>query len=169
MRQTTLPNYRSSYYLSGSLCLVFTLYLMASADKYIHWFILPIYLCGVITGNDAIDWIRKKYNLFSPIGIVGCIGFHILFIAPLLHIHWDYYTYLPTPPSDWRYWFGWMGIINFIGLILYKITINILINKPLRSIKSYWSINNRTFRPIIFFNSHILANTGDRININLTF
>ena len=106
--------------LSASLC-AFTigLFLLLS-ERMAHWFILPVLLCGTVVGCDAIDWVRGRLKLFSPAGIIGVLGLHFFFLAPLLHVAWDSWMGSVEPPRDWRDWLGWMAIINAIGLVLYR-------------------------------------------------
>src|ERR1700730_14595673 len=76
-------------------------FLLASAQT-AHWFIIPVLFCGVLIGCDAIDWFRGRLSLFDPAGIIGLVGVHFFFLAPLLHVTWDSWMLYINPPPDWR-------------------------------------------------------------------
>lgn len=105
-------------YLCGAIALVL---MLVSAEQFFHWFMLPVTLCGIIIGVDAVDWLRGRMDTMDPVGWVGLFGLHFFFIAPLLIILWDYQMLYLPPLEDWRPWLGGMGILNFVGLTLYHI------------------------------------------------
>jgi hypothetical protein len=84
-----------------------------------HWFLAPVLFCGAVIGLDAGDWISGRLALFDPIGVVGMLGFHFFFLAPLLHVVWDSWMRIPPPP-DWRDWLGAMAVLNGLGLLVYR-------------------------------------------------
>jgi hypothetical protein len=94
-------------------------FLLASAQT-AHWFIIPVLFCGVLIGCDAIDWFRGRLSLFDPAGIIGLMGVHFFFLAPLLHVTWDSWMRYINPPPDWRDWLGGMAVVNTAGLVLYQ-------------------------------------------------
>jgi hypothetical protein len=59
-------------------------------------------------------------SLFDPAGIIGLIGVHFFFLAPLLHVAWDSWMLYVDPPPDWRPWLGGMAVVNAVGLLLYR-------------------------------------------------
>jgi hypothetical protein len=85
-----------------------------------HWFLIPVLFCGVLIGCDAVDWFRGQLSLFDPAGIIGLLGVHFFFLAPLLHVAWDSWMKYIDPPPDWRDWLGGMAIVNAAGLVLYS-------------------------------------------------
>jgi hypothetical protein len=110
----------TSLLISLSLCtLTVCAFLVASAAT-AHWFVVPVWLCGVLIGRDAVDWFRNRLSLFDPAGIVGLIGVHFFFLAPLLHVAWDSWMLYVEPPPDWRPWLGGMAVVNAAGLLLYR-------------------------------------------------
>ncbi len=117
-----------SLLLSFVVCSAIVCGFVAANERFVHWFVIPIFVCGVIVGVDGIQWLLGRHDLFDPAGIVGIIGLHFFFLAPLLHVHWDYSisASLPAidPPADWREWLGRMAIWNAAGLILYRIAMN---------------------------------------------
>jgi hypothetical protein len=94
-------------------------FLLAS-EQIAHWFVIPVLFCGVLIGCDAIDWFRGRLSLFDPAGIIGLVGVHFFFLAPLLHVAWNSWMLYIVPPPDWRDWLGGMAIVNGAGLVLYR-------------------------------------------------
>ena len=105
-----------SIFISSAISVFFIL----SYENNIHWYIFPVLLCGVLIGVDAVAWIRGKINLFDPVGIIGCVGYHFFFLAPIMHVSFDHWMKFIIPPNDWRDWLGFMAIINIISIIFYK-------------------------------------------------
>lgn len=101
------------------VCIVDVAALTATSQMY-HWFLLPISICGIIMGRDAVAWLRGQMDIFDPVGLLGVIGFHFFFIAPLLHVYWDMWLPDVSAPSDWRDWLGYMGLLNCAGLLFYN-------------------------------------------------
>jgi hypothetical protein len=91
----------------------------ASSARFHHWFVVPVFVCGVLAGTDAVDWLRSKVDLFDPVGIMGLFTTFTLFVSPLLHVEWDVWMWEVTPPSDWREWVGRMAVINVVAMIAY--------------------------------------------------
>jgi hypothetical protein len=116
-------------------------------DKFAHWFIIPVLLCGSIIGVDAINWFRGKVDPFDLTGILGVIGVHFFFLAPLLHVEWNVWMKEVTAPADWRDWLGYLSILNFIGLLIYRFTRKLTIRKPKQRTK-VWVIDTKSFKPI---------------------
>jgi hypothetical protein len=100
-------------------CIV-ALWFAASTPAALHWFVLPVTLCGVLVGGDAIRWLRGKIGAFDPAGVLGMIGVHLFFLAPLLHVRWDFWMRYVQSPSEWRDWLGAMAIVNCCALIAYR-------------------------------------------------
>lgn len=94
---------------------------LLSSDKLQHWFLVPVSICGVLVGTDAIDWIRGRRDLYDPIGIIGIYCVHWFYVAPLLNVQWDYFISDVAAPPDWRDWLGYMAILNAAGLVLYRV------------------------------------------------
>jgi hypothetical protein len=122
---------RSEHSLSGSRCIaslaISFLFCALTACGFLlvsqqtaHWFLIPLLCCGVLIGSDAIDWFRNRLSLFDPAGIIGLLGVHFFFLAPLLHVTWDSWMRYIDPPPDWRDWLGGMAIVNAAGLVLYQ-------------------------------------------------
>src|SRR6185312_11717822 len=54
-----------------------------------NWIAIPIFACGVLTAVDAVAWIRRRVDIFDPIGVLGFLGVHFFFLAPIFHIVWN--------------------------------------------------------------------------------
>jgi len=93
-----------------------------SSDSFQHWFLIPVVLCGALAGIDAVDWFRGRVQPFDPAGLLGVYCTFALFLAPLLHVAWDFWMYEVPPPPDWRDWLGYMALLNVAGLLAYRIS-----------------------------------------------
>jgi hypothetical protein len=99
--------YKDSVFISFFLSLLILAEFLPRSEQFLHWFVIPVTLSGILIGIDAIDWWRGRFNIFDPVGILGLLGFHFFFLAPLLHVRWD--SWLEpwyTPPADWRPFVG---------------------------------------------------------------
>lgn len=108
-----------SFYLCAATALLFVL---LSSEQFFHWFIIPITVCGVIIGIDAIDWARGRLQVFDPVGLIGLFGLYFFFIGPILHVVFDYQLAFLAPIDDWRPWLGGMAVLNSLGLLVYRLT-----------------------------------------------
>jgi hypothetical protein len=122
---------------------------LLSSPQFYHWFVIPVAVCGVITGMDAIAWIRGRVDLYDLVGILGLFGFHFFFLAPLLHVSWDLWMFEVSPPPDWRDWLGFMGILNVAGLFCYRVCRNVF-KTGAAAVPSrvFWEIDRSLFRLI---------------------
>ena len=125
-----------------------------TSDKFAHWFVLPVLLCGALIGIDAVDWVRGRLDVFDPVGLLGLVGFHFFFLAPLLHVHWNHWMAgtLVTPPQDWRVWLGSMAVLNLLGILVYRLLRN-PVQKYLegRSKQAVWVIDKGRFLCVLVF------------------
>ena len=111
----------SSLQIALAGCVLTVAWMLAAYDGMAHWFLGPVLLCGVLIGQDAVEYLRGRLDMFDPVGIIGLFGVHFFFLAPLLHVAWDSYLepYIDQP-TEWRVWLGWMALINAAGLCLYQ-------------------------------------------------
>ena len=124
-----------------------------ASNRLAHWFIIPISLCGILMGTDAVDWFRGRLDLYDPQGLIGILGFHFFFIAPLLHVLWDFYMHEVSPPPDWRDWLGYMGVLNVIGIACYRLGRKVFEGRTVPA-ERVWEINKTRFRmflPVCLF------------------
>jgi hypothetical protein len=117
----------------------------AASDQFLHWFVVPVTVCGILIGSDAIDWLRGRSNVFDPVGVLGLLGFHFFFLAPLLHVHWDYWIARVVPPPDWRDWLGTMAILNILGLLAYRVSRNTILWNKQKQSKVLWRLDSQRF------------------------
>ncbi|HKW91841.1 MAG TPA: hypothetical protein VJX92_08075 [Methylomirabilota bacterium] len=111
----------TSFLVSIGFCTLTVCGFLLASEPVAHWFVVPVWLCGVLIGRDAVDWLRGRVGLLDPAGIIGLIGVHFFFVAPLLHVAWGATMLYVDPPPDWRPWLGGMAIVNAAGLVLYGI------------------------------------------------
>lgn len=141
----------SSFVLAAYISLAIALgFLIGSPEKFMHWFVVPVLSCGILIGAYALDLLRGKLDIFDPAGIIGLLGFHFFFMAPLLHVNWDYWMRYVVPPEDWRPWLGWMATVNLAGLLLYHLMLNIKIS-PSNKLPRMWQVNEKLFPIILAF------------------
>ncbi|MEG4106149.1 O-antigen polymerase [Microcoleus sp. S13_C5] len=115
--------YKNSCFISFFLSILILAEFLPRSEQFFHWFVIPVTLSGILIGIDAVDWFRGRLNIFDPVGILGLLGFHFFFLAPLLHVRWDAWVEpWYTPPSDWRPWLGYMALLNFFGICIYRLS-----------------------------------------------
>lgn len=144
--------YKHSFFISFFLTILIVAEFLPHSDQYWHWFVIPVTLSGILIGMDAVDWFRGRLEIFDPVGIIGLLGFHFFFLAPLLHIRWDAWIEpWYTPPPDWRPWLGYMAILNFMGLCIYRLSRSFG-NTPAKhqsKRKIIWTVNQKRFLPFL--------------------
>lgn len=103
------------------LCLPVWAGFVASSPRFQHWFVIPVLACGLLVALDAIPWLRRRIDLFDPVGVIGLYGWYFFFLTPLLHVQFDQWLPYIVPPDDWRPWLGRMAVLNAAGLLAYRI------------------------------------------------
>jgi hypothetical protein len=127
-----------------ALTLTFTFWSPAAR----HWFIIPVMLCGVLTGVDVVRWLRGRLDLFDPRTIIGCLAFYGLFITPLLHVAWDSFGagYDLVLFGDWRPWLAVMAALDAMALLAYRFAHNWVFDNTKPS-TTRWEISRKKFYP----------------------
>lgn len=120
--------------------------LAAWSSEFQHWFVLPVAICGALVGVDATDWIRGRLDVYDPAGVLGLLGVHFFFLAPLLHVGWDHWMQYVVPPPDWRDWLGAMACLNIAGLILYRWALTRTAERDAPPIRPLWQHDVPRFR-----------------------
>lgn len=149
--QKHYPLYRdaSSTLLALYAGVIIWLVFLIGSDQFFHWFIIPLLACVAIIGGDAVNWLRGRTDLFDPIGIIGMLGFHFFFLAPLLHVHWDFWLLHVVHPEEWRTWLGLMAALNALGLLVYYVSRQAFdMRSPLSTQQPprfVWLLNTRQF------------------------
>jgi len=136
----------SSTFITCVIVTVITTIVLLSSNAVVHWFVIPVSVCGVLIGTDAIEWFRGRTDLYDLGGIIGLVGFHFFYLAPLLHVSWNYWLRVPAPP-DWREWLGYMGVLNMVGLVLYRVCRATIKDKAIPN--TYWQINTSRFQRLL--------------------
>lgn len=132
------------------------LFILAS-DRCQHWFVIPISVCALVVGTDAIEWLRGRMNLYDPIGIIGLYAVHWFYVAPMLNVAWDFWITDVYAPPDWRDWIGYMGILNALGLILYRLCRRTF-KRRVPAGRVFWKIDRlkaRTVLPVLILISAV--------------
>lgn len=145
--QVSVANVCISFYVCTWVVVGFVIL----SDQFLHWFVIPVLFCGILIGSDAIAWFRGQLNIFDPVGILGLLGFHFFFLAPLLHTYWDYWMPNVVAPPDWRDWLGYMAFINFVGLLAYRVSRNIILRYEQEQPKTLWRLDKQKFFMVVSF------------------
>jgi len=112
----------SNLLVATMACLAIVSGMVIANEALLHWFVLPVLLCGIVIGQDAVEYLSGRMPMFDPVGILALFGVHFFFLAPLLHVYWDSYleSYIEQP-REWRDWLGYMALLNLAGVLLYRI------------------------------------------------
>jgi hypothetical protein len=140
----------NSWAIATAVSAVVVLGFMASSPLFLHWFVLPVLACGVLTGKDATDWALGRVHAFDVMGVFGIFGYFFFFIAPLLHVHWDFWMWEVVAPPDWREWLGGVAILNAVGLIGLRAVLYLCSSerRPKRT-KFIWVIDFHLFPAVV--------------------
>jgi hypothetical protein len=136
-----------SVLISCYVCILILTGFVATSDRFLHWFIVPVLLCGILIGMDAVDWLRSRLDVFDPAGFVGLLEFHFFFLAPLLHVSWSLWTLTyVVPPPDWRDWLGGMAFLNALGFLVYHISRSVFVGSESRRLRrAEWRLDRQRF------------------------
>jgi hypothetical protein len=139
---------RGDYFIAAVVVIVFTSIFVFWNRAVMHWFIIPVMVCGILTGVDVVRWLRGRLDLFDPKTIVACVAFYLFFISPLLHVAWDSFGagYDLVLFGDWRPWLAVMGLLNAVALIVYRLVQNWSYAKTKPSV-TRWEISPKKFYP----------------------
>ena len=42
------------------ICVITLIVVCITSDRFLHWFLIPVLACGVLTGIDAADWLLGR-------------------------------------------------------------------------------------------------------------
>lgn len=97
----------------------------AISEPYLqHWFVVPVYMCGVVISIDAVRWVRGKMDTFDPRGLVGMFGCNFFVLSPILTAYYKSNSIGHVTMDDVRLWLGLMAFLNFIGILVFKFVEN---------------------------------------------
>jgi hypothetical protein len=102
--------------VSGAAIIAFCI---ANPEAALHWFIIPVFVSGVLIGPECFAWVRNRVDLFDAGGLVAAYGYYFFFVAPLLTVHLGYHSSELSTVSNWRDWIGLMAVLNCLGLVIY--------------------------------------------------
>ncbi len=131
------------------VCVTIALLFLISGREFLHWFVIPVVVCGILVVSDVVDWIRGRLDVFDPIGVVGIIGALHFFLAPLLHVLWDRWLEYVDQPPDWRDWIGRMALLNVLGLLLYRGARHLAFRPRRTSRLSRWQVDRMRFAVVL--------------------
>lgn len=115
----------------------------------LHWFVIPTILCGALIGMDLVRWVLGETDIFDPVGLLSAVGAHFFFLAPLLQVMTDTkLLYVLDQPTDYRPWLGMMASINVVGLLCYRLALDV-IGRRNRQLKSVWTLQGSLFLPVM--------------------
>ena len=140
----------SDAFISFALCGLTVCGFLAFSSECGHWFVLPVWLAGTLIGVDGVRWLRGRIDLYDPVGILGAFGIHFFFLAPLLHVAWNFWIDRVQQPADWRTWLGQMAILNCMGIAVYQGTRKTVMQQlARRSSAVHWRIDPAKFKPTL--------------------
>lgn len=146
---TVAPVRRERYPLFCFALLVLITFMAVFELRFIHWFVIPMCLCGMICGRDALGWMSGRLDPYDPRGVIGMLGLHVFFVAPLLLIWWDMEYDIAARPDDWRPWLGILCSVTALGLLTYRATERIASHRPTRPGKRWTIVQDRVFVVLI--------------------
>lgn len=111
--------YRLNWRIAGLLPVV-SLVLVGAEPRLRHWLMVPVTVCGVLVAVDAVEWFRRRTDVFDPRALIGLFGLHFFYLAPVLHVLLDYWAPEGIAPADWRNALGRLAVVNAVGLLIYR-------------------------------------------------
>lgn len=130
-----------------ALCVAVATLFVLTTPALRHWMVFPVVAAGVLGSVDGMRWLRRRLDLFDPLGLLGVYGFHFFFLAPLLHVRLDVWIPFVERPDDLRSWLGWMALLNVAGLLAYRLALLMVRGSPGRTIT--WRLDERLFWPAL--------------------
>lgn len=145
------PHLQGEYALTAICVAVVTFIFVLWNRSVVHWFLIPLMACGILSGVDIVRYCRGQLDLFDPKTIISCLAFYGFFIAPLLNVAWDSYGVGDLILwGDWRPWLGAMSGLNAAGLVAYRLASNWAFAKT-RDSATQWEIDSKKFYPAFAF------------------
>ena len=109
----------SNHLISFAITVAVLVAAFIANNHILHWFLVPVSVCGILIGADAVAWFRGKLDCFDVKGIIGAAGYHFFFLSPVIFIAAELSPLYAELPKDWKHWIGLMGIINAVSLTVY--------------------------------------------------
>ena len=148
LRSNALETARGDYAASIVGASAIVLLMSAFYRPLIHWMLLPLMACGVLSGVDVVRWLRGRADLFDPKTVIGILAFYGFFVTPMLHVAWNRYGAGDfNMAGDWRPWLGGMAILDAFGLAAYRLAHNFAFNHTQTS-STVWELDRKRFYPV---------------------
>lgn len=139
----------TAFAISAFVATVIAYGLAVFNPELVHWFVIPTIVSGALMGVDLVRWIAGETDIFDPIGILSAVGVHFFFLAPLLQVMTDTkLLYVIDQPTDYRPWLGWMACINVVGLLCYRLALDLFGSRK-RQLRSVWTLKGSLFLPAL--------------------
>lgn len=140
-------DYALSFIIACALALIF----MILSPSVVHWFLIPLIACGVLSGIDVVQCIRGRLDLFDPKAVIGFLSFYGCFVTPILHVVWDRYGVNNDLLlwGDWRSWLGTMAALNAASFLVYRTFHNYAYNYTSKC-TTRWKIDKGRFHFFFF-------------------
>jgi hypothetical protein len=98
--------------------------------RFLHWFILPTTICGCTCLVFLLRAVRQGRSFTDPSLLISALGYHNTYVAPMLHVYWDYRILaLSIQPDDYRPWFGRMACVNLLGIAIFVVVFSHVVNR----------------------------------------
>lgn len=144
---------RSSFFIAFVVVTVIDAIALLLLKVPFDWFMLPISLCGLIAITEISSLVkaRKRENGRLPLVFYFyCTIFFATYLAPITHFAINFWLMANNSlvlPDRWEPWVLIIGILNFIGLLFFKVVYHFFLNKQHRNIKLFLPTrkNNRYF------------------------
>ncbi len=118
--------------VAGTLLVTVACVATAALTGVAHWSLVALGLCGALEAPTLLRWLRGKCDPFDPKALATLLIFHNTFVAPLLHLVWDWYTPLIRVPDDPAAWFGKLALLNVASLLCLEAAYGATTARPLR-------------------------------------
>lgn len=118
-----------------------------------HWFVMPLWICGILAGADIVAWIRGQLDNFDPRAMIGILAYHGCAVSPLLHMFHgnDAFTpYFNSQIEDWGYWFGVMSGFNALGLVIFHL-VQARTYRATRPLRTTWQVDDSRFLNVLLW------------------
>jgi hypothetical protein len=141
---------KEDYALAAGGVFLLMLIFMTVNRTVTHWFLLPLTVCGILSGVDVVRWMRGRLDLFDPKAVISFLMLYGCFLTPMLHVVWDRFGVNEDLAlwGDWRPWLGAMAALNAASLLTYRVMHNYAFNRTSRC-EAMWKIDKRRFH--LFF------------------
>lgn len=104
-----------SIIVNAIIIITFSFYNLDNLDYYI----VSLSVTGFLVFYHVILYV-KKADYYSPVGVVSVVMYYFFFIAPLLHINYDYYySFFYESYENWFDSYNDWTFLNLIGVVIY--------------------------------------------------